>query len=40
MGSDKKLSQFIDCSLPTNNTHIIMWTKIADTEISIIFNTI
>ena len=23
MGLDKKLSQFMDCPLPTNNTHII-----------------
>ena len=40
MGSDKTLSQLIDCSLPRNNTQIIMWKKIADTEISIMFNTI
>jgi hypothetical protein len=28
MGLDKKLSQLKDCPLPTNNTHIIMSTKI------------
>ena len=26
MGLDKKLSQLMDCPLPTNNTHIIMST--------------
>jgi hypothetical protein len=29
MGLEKKLSQLMDCPLPTNNTHIIMSTKIA-----------
>jgi len=33
MGLDKKLSQLMDCPLPTNNTHIIMSTKIAHTQI-------
>ena len=28
MGLDKKLSQLMDCPLPTNNTHIIMSKKI------------
>jgi hypothetical protein len=32
MGLDKKLSQLMDCPLPTN-THIIMSTKIAHTQI-------
>jgi hypothetical protein len=27
MGLDKKLSQLMDCPLPTNNTHIIMSNK-------------
>ena len=31
MGLDKKLSQLMDC--PTNNTQIIMSTKIAHTQI-------
>jgi hypothetical protein len=29
MGLDKKLSQLMDCPLPTNNTNIIISTKIA-----------
>ena len=33
MGLDKKLSQLMDCPLPTNKTHIIMSTKIAHTQI-------
>jgi hypothetical protein len=33
MGLNKKLSQLMDCPLPTNNTHIIMSTKIAYTQI-------
>jgi hypothetical protein len=33
MGLDKMLSQLMDCPLPTNNTHIIMSTKIAHTQI-------
>jgi hypothetical protein len=33
MGLDKKLSQLMDCPLPTNNTHIIMSAKIAHTQI-------
>jgi predicted secreted Zn-dependent protease len=33
MGLDKKLSQLMDYPLPTNNTHIIMSTKIAHTQI-------
>jgi hypothetical protein len=33
MGLDKKLSQLMNCPLPTNNTHIIMLTKIAHTQI-------
>ena len=33
MGLDKKFSQLMDCPLPTNNTHIIMPTKIAHTQI-------
>ena len=33
MGLDKKLSQLMDCPLPTNNTHIIMSTKIEHTKI-------
>ena len=33
MGLDKKLSQLMDCPLPTNNTHIIMSTKITYTQI-------
>ena len=32
MGLNKKLSQPMDCPLPTNNTHIIMSTKIAPTQ--------
>jgi hypothetical protein len=32
MGLDKKLSQLMDCPLSTNNTHIIMSTKIAHTQ--------
>jgi len=40
MGLDKKLSQLMDCPLLTNNTHIIMSTTIAHTQIYIIFNTI
>ena len=28
MGLNKKLSQLMDCPLPTNNAHIIMSTKI------------
>jgi hypothetical protein len=32
MGLDKKLSQLMDCPLPTNNTHIIMSTKITHTN--------
>jgi hypothetical protein len=30
---DKKLSQLMDCPLPTNNTHIIMSTNITHTQI-------
>jgi hypothetical protein len=30
---DKKLSQLMDCPLPTNNTHIIMSIQIAHTQI-------
>ena len=33
MGLDKKLSQLMDCPLPTNNTHIIMSKQIAHTHI-------
>jgi hypothetical protein len=33
MGLNKKLSQLMDCPLPTKNTHIIMSTKIAHTQI-------
>ena len=36
MGLDKKLSQLMECPLPTNNTyntHIIMSTKITHTQI-------
>ena len=33
LGLDKKLSQLMDCPLPTNNTHIIMSTKITHTQI-------
>ena len=33
MGLDKKLSQLMDCPLPTNNTHIIMSIQIAHTQI-------
>jgi hypothetical protein len=33
MGLDKKLSQLMDCHLPTNNTHIIMSTNLAQTQI-------
>jgi hypothetical protein len=33
MGLDKNVSQLMDCPLPTNNTHIIMATKIAHTQI-------
>ena len=33
MGLDKKLSQLMDCPLPTNNTHIIMSTKMAHIQI-------
>jgi hypothetical protein len=33
MGLDKKLSQLMDCPLPTNNTYLIMSTKIAHTQI-------
>ena len=33
MGLDKKLSQLMDCHLPTNNTHIIMSTNLAQTNI-------
>jgi len=42
MGLDKKLSLFIDCPLPTSNTHtcIIMSTNLAHSQIWIIFNTI
>ena len=29
----KKLSQLMDCPLPTNNTHIIMSTKITHTNV-------
>ena len=40
MGLNKKLSQVMDCSLPTNNTHTIMSTKLAHTHIyKIIVNT-
>ena len=28
MGLNKKLSQLMDCPLPTNNAHMIMSTKI------------
>jgi hypothetical protein len=35
MWLDKKLSQFMDCplNLPTQNTHIIMTTNLAHTQI-------
>ena len=33
MGLDKKLSQLMDCPLPTNNTHLIMSTEITHTQI-------
>jgi hypothetical protein len=33
MGLHEKLSQLMDCPLPTNNTHIIMSTKTAHTQI-------
>ena len=33
MRLDKKLSQLMDCHLPTNNTHIIMTTNLAHTQI-------
>jgi hypothetical protein len=33
MGLEKKLSQFMDCHLPANNTHIIMSTNLAHTQI-------
>ena len=29
MALDKKLSQLMDCPLPTNNTHIILTTNLA-----------
>jgi hypothetical protein len=31
MGLDKKLSQLMDCPLPTSNIHIIMSTNLAHT---------
>jgi hypothetical protein len=40
MGLDKSLSQLMDYPLPTHNTHVIMSTKIAHTQIQIIFSTI
>ena len=40
MGLNKKLSQVMNCPLPTNNTHTIMSTKLAHTKIyKIIFDT-
>ena len=33
MGLGEKLSQLMDCPLHTNNTHIIMSTKITHTHI-------
>jgi hypothetical protein len=33
MGLDKKLSQLMNCPLPTNNTHIIISAKIAHAKI-------
>jgi hypothetical protein len=33
MGLDQKLSQLMECPLPTSTTHIIMSTKIAHTQI-------
>jgi hypothetical protein len=39
-GLNKKLSQVMDCPLPTNNTYTIMSTKLAHTQIyKIIVNT-
>ena len=33
MGLDKELSQLMNCPLSTNNTNIIISTKIAQTQI-------
>ena len=33
MGLDKRLSQLYELSLPTNNTHIIMKTNLAPTQV-------